>query len=290
MSYANYVTVYTDGARIIDNCKVIRNDVSFGLYFPSEKYSGRAMSVRVRSCEDRIHYMYSTAPISDLNVRWVERCVVEREHICDIREEHYDHTTNELETPSVPNSVANTLESTTFIGGRPPEDNDDFDAVYDQQFEFSAHVGLRVSFHEARCVNPTDDMLLLTDINCRFEMNVDIGTCYYRESVFPFMYTIHYECSLTLHNLVKCRRRMYEEQTFRISNSLIEIFSGYEYSTDKLRFIDDEIQRLRSIKRTISFLDGVNIIMEAIAKKRYPQLMRPNYIHFNMYDEENMPM
>lgn len=73
MGYMNYVSVYCDGSRLVDNYNCAghpwKNSPYGVLFEDATETVGKQASVRIRSCENRIYFVFANQALRDFSCR-----------------------------------------------------------------------------------------------------------------------------------------------------------------------------------------------------------------------------
>ncbi|AUS94138.1 hypothetical protein [Trichoplusia ni ascovirus 6b] len=209
MGYINYITVYCENKRITDNSSFLRENLCYGLHFPDNcKTDDKTISVRVRSCENRIHYIYTTGLLPDLSIRWVPQpCGKSRNHLNIFRyvnTELNNHINEEIITGDSCEDAETTTHKKIKASPYPYEDDNYY---YMQEFTFTVHKNLRVTFYENEAIKlPKHMMFFINEPIDRYEIDVVENSCTRQKSLFPYLYAVNDDCTFKCYNIVRRRR------------------------------------------------------------------------------------
>ncbi|CCV01803.1 hypothetical protein IIV22_126R [Invertebrate iridescent virus 22] len=70
MGYKNYISVYCEGKKIVKNYDYTDHpykNTPYGLHFNDDSFENQTITVKIHSCENRIHYVFIDKTFSDIN-------------------------------------------------------------------------------------------------------------------------------------------------------------------------------------------------------------------------------
>lgn len=75
MGYKNYVSVYCEGTKVVKNYNYEDEghpfkNTTYGLNFQDNSFDTKVITVKISSCEDKIHYVYSNDNFNEINFQF----------------------------------------------------------------------------------------------------------------------------------------------------------------------------------------------------------------------------
>jgi hypothetical protein len=199
MSY-NLIVRNAKGKKIVDTYGYsLGDDQNYGLHFASESHNNEIVSVTLNNCRDRIHFVYSTAPLFDINHSWVHRSEDYIVSFCNINEKFTECRSDTIEAISLNLYDEHYIEETAIIAPN-VQNTRSSNEDYEQQFIFTAQANLKIAFVDKPVEDNFVDNLLWNTV-CRHEIQVENENVIKRNSSFPYVYIIDDKDYITFYNL-----------------------------------------------------------------------------------------
>ncbi|UJZ88988.1 hypothetical protein QKV36_gp040 [Erannis ankeraria nucleopolyhedrovirus] len=207
MSY-NLIVRNVESKKIVDTYgHSLGDDQNYGLHFASALYNNEIVSVTFNNCRDRIHFVYSTAPLFDMNYSWVPRSEDYGASFCNINENLTECGSDTIEAISLNLYDEHYIEETAIIAPN-VHNTRSSNEEYEQQFLFTAHENLKIAFVDKPVEDNIVDNLLWNTV-CRHEIQVENEIVVKRNSSFPYVYIIDDKDYITFYNLDFYRNKDY---------------------------------------------------------------------------------